>query len=282
MKTLIILAGGASSRMKSSEASANVTAAEVAAANASAKCLIVLEGDKRPVLDYLLKQAAKAGVERVVLLTGFYNAPFKQWYDDAEFNQNALRVQIDFAIQRIPEGRDKPHGTADALQQALEQLPELKEQEFLVSNSDNLYDKTTIKALLENEASNAFIAYDRAGLDFAEEKIARFALCRLGPNNELLEIVEKPQQALMHSYRDQAGTLRVSMNIFKFHGQDIYPYLVSCQQHPQRKERELPTALMNMIHQGGISLLGIPYKQHVPDLTTKEDIALFRAQLRTT
>ena len=39
---------------------------------------------------------------------------------------------------------------------------------------------------------------------------------------------------------------------------------------------------MNMIHQGGISLLGIPYKQHVPDLTTKEDIALFRAQLRTT
>ena len=193
-----------------------------------------------------------------------------------------MRVQIDFAIQRIPEGREKPHGTADALQQALEQLPELKEQEFLVSNSDNLYKRTAIKALLETRARNAFIAYDRAGLDFAEEKIARFALCRLGPNNELLEIVEKPQQALMHSYKDHAGTLRVSMNIFKFHGQDIYPYLVSCQQHPQRKERELPTALMNMIHQGGISLLGIPYKQHVPDLTTKEDIALFRAQLRTT
>ena len=124
MKTLIILAGGASSRMKSSQASANVTAAEVAAANASAKCLIVLEGDKRPVLDYLIKQAAKAGVERVVLLTGFYNATFKQWYDDSEFNQNTLGVQIDFAIQRIPEGRDKPHGTADAGQQAGEQLPE--------------------------------------------------------------------------------------------------------------------------------------------------------------
>ena len=282
MSTLIILAGGASTRMKSSQASANVTAAEVDAANASAKCLIVLEGDERPVLDYLLKQAAQAGVQRVILLTGFYNAAFKQWYGDTDFNQNSLRVQIDFAIQRIPEGREKPHGTADALQQALEQLPELKEQEFLVSNSDNLYKRTAIKALLETRARNAFIAYDRAGLDFAEEKIARFALCRLGPNNELLEIVEKPQQALMHSYKDHAGTLRVSMNIFKFHGQDIYPYLVSCQQHPQRKERELPTALMNMIHQGGISLLGIPYKQHVPDLTTKEDLALFRAQLRTT
>ena len=72
------------------------------------------------------------------------------------------------------------------------------------------------------------------------------------------------------------------MNIFKFHGKDIYPYLVSCQEHPQRKEKELPTALMNMIHQGGIAIQGIPFKQHVPDLTTKEDIALFRTQLRTT
>ncbi|WP_435577796.1 sugar phosphate nucleotidyltransferase [Gilvibacter sp.] len=280
MKTLVILAGGASSRMKKSQASAGLSAAEVAAANVSAKCLIVLQGDERPVLDYLIGHAAKGGIENIVLLTGTVNEEFKQWYGDNNYNQERWGVAIDFALQYIPEGREKPHGTADALKQVLEQLPHLQSQEFLVSNSDNLYSIKAIQELLNSKAQQAFIAYDRDGLEFAAEKIARFALCKLDSKNELTEIVEKPDLSQLEAYRDQSGILRVSMNIFKFHGPDIYPNLVACPEHPIRSEKELPSAIMLMRESYGKSLLGIPRKEHVPDLTTKEDIAIFRSQLK--
>lgn len=280
MKTLIILAGGASSRMKSSQTSANVTAAEVAAANTSAKCLIVLKGDERPVLDYLICHATKAGIEHIVLLTGTANEEFKKWYGDSNYNQKRWGVAIDFTVQHIPESREKPHGTADALKQVLEQIPHLQSQEFLVSNSDNLYSIEAIQELLHSEAQQAFIAYDRDGLDFAVEKIARFALCKLDSHNKLTEIVEKPDLSQLESYRDQTGILRVSMNIFKFYGPDIYPNLVACQEHPIRSEKELPSAIMLMRVAHNKSLLGIPRKEHVLDLTTKEDIAIFRSQLK--
>lgn len=278
MKTLIILAGGASSRMKRSEATASLSEAEIAAANVSAKCLIVLEGDDRPVLDYLIKNAAMAGIQRILLITSTTNKDFKKWYGDQSWNLKNLSVRVEFAVQYIPEGRIKPNGTADALLQALEQYPELKNQLFLASNSDNLYSAKAIGLLLKTDAANAFIAYDRSGLIFPEEKIARFALCKLDATDNLIDIVEKPDLTVLEKYRDNSGVLRVSMNIFKFSGSEFYPFLKNCPQHPVRKEKELPTAIMNMINATG-TMLGIPLKEHVPDLTTKADIALFRNEV---
>lgn len=280
MKTLIILAGGASSRMKRSEATASLSEAEIAAANISAKCLIVLEGDDRPVLDYLIKNAAKTGIERILLITSAANQDFKKWYGNQPWNQKNLGVKVDFAIQHIPEGRIKPHGTADALLQALEQYPELKNQSFLVSNSDNLYSTNAIDLLLNTDASNAFIAYDRSGLIFPAEKIARFALCKLDASDYLIAIVEKPDLTALETYRDNSGVLRVSMNIFKFSGNEFYPFLKNCSEHPVRKEKELPTAIMNLIGDSK-KMLGIPLKEHVPDLTTKADIAIFKRSIES-
>ncbi|WP_291187357.1 sugar phosphate nucleotidyltransferase [Gilvibacter sp.] len=281
MKTLVILAGGASSRMKKSQASAGLSAAEVAAANVSAKCLIVLQGDKRPVLDYIIKNAQAAYYSEIILITSPQNDSFKSWYGDNTWNKERLGVTIKFAIQHIPEGRKKPYGTADALQQAMDQYPELKEKEFVVCNSDNLYSADALNQLQITAARNAFIAYDRSGLDFPEEKIARFALCRLNKRNELIDIIEKPKLEELENYRDKTGTLRVSMNIFKFNGADLYWWLVDCPENPERKEKELPTAIWLMIrNMFNASMLGIPLKEHVPDLTTKEDIAIFRSQLK--
>ena len=280
MNTLVILAGGASSRMKNSKGSEKLSARELAAANAGAKCLIVLEGDDRPVLDYLIKNAQKAGFTGIVLITSEENSAFKKWYGDKAWNEANLGLSIHFAVQKIPKSRIKPHGTADALHQALVQFPELQTEEFTVSNSDNLY---SVKALLElqkSSAKNAFIAYDRAGLEFPAEKIARFALCKLNTENELLDIVEKPDLSQLEDYRDNQGVLRVSMNVFKFFGPEVFTYLENCPEHPDRKEKELPTAIMNMIHQSEARMLGIALKEHVPDLTTKADIAVFRNSLR--
>ena len=46
----------------------------------------------------------------------------------------------------------------------------------------------------------------------------------------------------------------------------------NCPANPVRDEKELPTALMNMI-EDNIAVLGIPIAEHVPDLTSKNDIA---------
>ena len=87
----------------------------------------------------------------------------------------------------------------------------------------------------------------------------------------LIEIVEKPKTSKIQNYKDTLQKIRVSMNIFLFEGQYFYKYLKSCAPNPDRNEKELPTALMNMINDG-ISVKGIPIAEHVPDLTSKKDI----------
>jgi glucose-1-phosphate adenylyltransferase len=57
-----------------------------------------------------------------------------------------------------------------------------------------------------------------------------------------------------------------------FYGKMIYPFLINCPINPARNEKELPSAILNMIGENPGSLLCIPIKEHVPDLTEKNDI----------
>ncbi len=70
------------------------------------------------------------------------------------------------------------------------------------------------------------------------------------------------------------------MNVFKFDGKMIYHYLKNCPAHLERNEKELPTALLNMIKDYPKTSLGIPFSEHVPDLTAKEDIKTVKAYLK--
>ncbi len=281
MQTVLILAGGASSRMKASKPSTNLSQAELTAANNTNKGLIILDGDTRPVLDYLIINCAKAGFKQVILITGNNQEVFLNYYGNNSWNRANLGIQVNFAKQHIPTGRTKPHGTADAVFQALQQYPNIREESFAVCNCDNLYSVQAFKLLQQTPANNAFIAYNRDGLDFLSQKIARFALCKLDLNNNLEYIQEKPETSALDSFRDNLGKLRVSMNIFKFNGNDFYDYLMDCPEHPIRKEKELPTAILNMVSNRKTTMVGIPLNEHVPDLTTKEDIVVFKNYLRS-
>ena len=190
-------------------------------------------------------------------------------------------MTIRFAIQNIPNNREKPFGTADALFQTLEQYPELKKNSFTVCNSDNLYSVKAFQLLRENNASpNALISYDRAALQFSEERISKFALMLCDKGGHLSDIIEKPSLNQMHSFKDSSGKLRVSMNIFKFDGNLFYNYLKNCPVNPYRNEKELPTALMNMIKEHPTSTQGIPLSEHVPDLTSKDDILILKEYIK--
>ena len=277
---LVILAGGASSRMKKQVTSDNLTAEEIAQANERSKGLIGVGPNGRPLLDYLLLNAKNAGYKNIYIIIGEQGDLFKEFYGTQDKNNNFHGLNISFATQYIPEGRVKPFGTADALYQAVEQYPELNSQSYSVCNSDNLYSTAALQALRETTSPSAFISYDRDAMQFPLERISRFAIAKLNENNFLLDILEKPSADVLKDYKDSEGKLRVSMNAFKFNGSLLYPYLKNCPVHPERDEKELPTVLLNSLADHPNSALGIPFSEHVPDLTAKEDIAEVKEYLK--
>lgn len=267
---LIILAGGASSRMN---ASLKQEGSKVS------KALIGMDKSGRPILDYLLFNAEKAGFKNVYLVVGEHAEGFKKCYGNKSKNNRFKGLNISYAIQYIPENRTKPFGTADALFQALEQYPNLLNETFTVCNSDNLYSVEAFSILKNSSDKNAFIAYDRDGLNFTMERISRFALVLLDSENYLVDIIEKPSADTIDSYKDSFGKFRVSMNIFKLNGKMIYPFLKDCPIHPERNEKELPSAILNLCHFFTKAMKGYLFNEHVPDLTSKEDIEVLKTYI---
>lgn len=273
---LIILAGGASSRMKKPSHS-QLSEDLIHQANSRSKALILL--NDRPMLDYALYNAQQAGFQNIYIVIGKEGDLFKTYYGEERASNAFNGLSISYVFQHIPEGRIKPLGTADAVCQSLEQYPELQENQFVVCNSDNLYSEKAFNLLRSHKSPNAFINYDRDALEYSQERIESFALTKVDRYNYLQEIIEKPSASESEKYNDKDGKFRVSMNVFKFDGIVFYPFLQTCIIHPERNEKELPSALLEMIRAYPTSTVGIPLSEHVPDLTGKDDILIMNEYL---
>ncbi|WP_108870284.1 sugar phosphate nucleotidyltransferase [Aquimarina aquimarini] len=276
---LVILAGGASSRMKKQTSLTELTDKEIAQANKRSKGLIGVGPNGRPLMDYLLYNIKLAGYKNIYIVISEQGELFKEFYGNKNKNNDFHGLNISYAIQYIPKGRVKPLGTADALFQAVEQYPELNTDCYTVCNSDNLYSYEALNSLRTTVSTNALISYDRDAMEFPTERISRFALAKLDVADHLLDIIEKPSTNESDKYKDKDGKLRVSMNAFKLHGTTVYPYLKNCPIHPQRDEKELPTVLLNMLQDHPKNMIGIPLSEHVPDLTAKDDIVIVKKYL---
>ena len=273
---LIILAGGASSRMKKPSLS-QLSEDLIYQANSRSKALILL--NDRPMLDYVLYNAQQAGFQNIYIVIGKEGELFKTYYGEERARNMFNGLSISYVFQHIPEGRKKPLGTADAVCQSLEQYPELQENQFVVCNCDNLYSEKAFNLLRSHKSPNAFINYDRDALEYSQERIESFALTKVDRYNYLQEIIEKPSASESEKYNDKDGKFRVSMNVFKFDGIVFYPFLQTCIIHPERNEKELPSALLEMIRAYPTSTVGIPLSEHVPDLTGKDDILIMNEYL---
>jgi len=294
--TLIILAAGASSRMKKSlealqseqknNSSSTIPALSLNPGLSGHKGLIPLDDQGQTAIDLLLDQAHRAGITRVIMIIQPPGTSFKKHFEKSNpvipENQKAPKtlkdkitedkITIDFAYQKIPDGREKPLGTADALHQCLEQFPELLNEEFIVCNADNLYSKDAFLALINAPSENALIGYHRRGLNFPLAKIRNFALLVTNQQGCMTQLIEKPDEKITQSLSAQGQDLNVSMNLWKFKGSDIWPSLEQCPMHPERLEKELPAAVKLMITNHDIKLRVIPRNEHVPDLTQASDI----------
>ena len=269
-QSLLIMAAGTSSRMKLS-ISKNIGSFATEQANIRTKGLIEIGEDGKPLLYYLLRNAQEAGYKTIYLITAA-DATFFSSTIRSLPNLNQLRFV--FVTQHIPKGRIKPLGTADAVFQALEQFSELQTNNFSVCNSDNLYTVNAFRKLRSIEQGSGLIAYDSDFLNFSKEKIAGFALLIFNMDFYLENIIEKPATTDFINAADNHESLYISMNAFTFDGNVLYSFLRDCPINLDRDEKELPTALLNMIQAHPTSVKGIPMQEHVPDLTTKKDLLL--------
>ena len=276
MAKLIIMAGGASSRMKRSIETSELTPETKKIASSAHKSLIPLGPKQKPLLFHLIQNAVNAGFKEVYLITSPENEAFKEYVGSALKNNLFAGALVHYALQYLPQGRNKPLGTADAVQQAMEQYPELKNEFITICNADNLYSVHAFRLLLApRDTPHALISYNRSSLNFSTARISSFAIMDISEEGYLQNIIEKPDPETVRSYENTSDHIGVSMNIFSFEGALLFPYLKNCPLNLDRNEKELPQAVRMMIEEPKNKIRCFKVSEHLPDLTSAEDLKNF-------
>lgn len=267
------MCGGLSSRLKNTLAESAHSPEIKQLGQKYHKSLLPIGKMQHPLLYYCLKNAQKAAVTSVSIVTAEETEGFEMFLDKYAHHPFVSSLAIELIPQRIPLGRTKPLGTADAVLQAIEHKQKNHNQSFVVINGDNLYSANALKALFQlPEKQQALIGYQRNALRYPTKRLQQFSILECDTKNYLKRIVEKPSTAEVERLNKTQKGILVSMNAFKFYGPSIYPYLKNCPIDPLRNEKELPKAVQNQIEQDPKSFIVLPLKEHVPDLTAIDDL----------
>lgn len=278
---LVILAGGISSRMKLSGVNDTLVDQKlITEADEKSKSMIGVGINYRPFLDYLLYNAKQTGYSDIIIVVGEKDNSIRDYYGSSEKNNQFNGLNISYAIQTIPPGREKPLGTADALLWGLKSKPEWHGTKFTVCNSDNLYSQKALSLMLTSPYIGSLIDYDRSALEFETSRIEKFSVTIKDENGFLKDIIEKPSTEFIEKVKNESGYVGVSMNIFSLSYDQIYPVLERTPIHPERKEKELPESVKILANEIKESVYAYPLAEHVPDLTSKEDITMVRKYLK--
>lgn len=266
MKTnkAIILAAGMSSRMKKVQTDLNISERLMKEALNKPKSMIGLGPNEEPFLIYLIWEYYKAGIRELCLVLNERDQ-FTEDYFSTERVGFLSEIKLFFAYQRIPEGRSKPMGTAEALEVGMKAVPHWAGHSFICSNSDNLYYSETISVLTNSEEPNAMVAYHAHSVHEDQSRVRNYALLKI-EDDALVDIVEKPDEETYANW----GELWVSMNIWKLSYSDCLPVLEQTAINPKRNEKELPESMRILASK--TKLFCYYTKTSVPDLTSQSDI----------
>jgi glucose-1-phosphate adenylyltransferase len=275
---LLILAGGMSSRMKKNlEGNTNLDSKLIEQANTLPKSMIGLGKDGRPFLDYVLHNASMAGVKEVVLLLNPKDDVSQLYYEKLMQEGKSWGLQIGFARQYIPVGREKPLGTTDAILQALTQFPAWQNSRFVVCNGDNLYPIKAFELLLDEAYPNAMLDWDTEG--YTVDRVRNCAIIRKDSEGYLIDLLEKPNDEEWVEIVETMPRIGISWNIFAFTSADLIPFLEKTPLHPVRNEKEIPVTVRMWANEKPKEIYTIQIADVLPDLTSKHDIAEVQALL---
>jgi glucose-1-phosphate adenylyltransferase len=277
---IVILAGGASSRMKHRTSGEHaIDPLLLREAVTGAKSMLSVGPGSRPFMDYILLSVFRAGYRDVAVVVAAHDDSIRSRYEGDGPGKLFPGLRLTFIEQPVPAGRTKPLGTADALHRALSAMDRWKGGKCTVCNSDNLYSSRALRLLREDTHAAAMIDYDRAALNFPPERFAQFSVIRKDRDGYLREIAEKPSPGEIASATGPDGRVGVSMNIFRFTCAAILPILGTVPLHPVRNERELPIAVNHLVRENPRAMFTISLSEHVIDLTSPSDIPAVQAYL---
>ena len=258
----VVLARGLGTRMRQEDGAATLDPGQAAAAGQGLKAMISFG---RPFLDYVLSSLADAGMTKVCLVIGDEHGAVRDYYTNTA---PPRRLSVSFAIQ--PE----PRGTADAVL-AAESFA--AGEDFLTVNSDNIYPVSALSALAGlAEPGVALFVRDAliAQSNIPADRIASFAVCRIGADGYLEEILEKPDPAALAALGPDA---LVSMNCWRF-PPAIFEACRRVSLSP-RGELELPMAVRGAIARG-VRFRVVRSREGVLDLSRRADIAAVAERLQ--
>ena len=240
----------------------------------------------RPLIEFGVEEACEAGMTDICLVTGrgkraledHFDTNFELEHPMAGSSKETALGQIreltdtctfSYPRQRAMRGRgdavltgralvgDEPFGLvlADDLCLNLAGDGVLKQMKVLAEIND--CSVIAVMAVPDNQVSKYGIVVGEA----MEENLLKVS-----------SMIEKPPIEEIDNFRDKNDKIRVSMNIFKFFGPTIYPFIKNCPLHPERKEKEIPEAVRNYIKDFPNSFYALPFYEHIPDLTSAKDI----------
>ena len=261
----VILARGLGKRMRRPDDSAALASDQAQVADVGLKAMIPIG---RPFLDYVLSGLADAALTEICLVIGPEHGVVRDYYGRTAVPS---RISVAFAVQ------EEPLGTADAV---LAAAGFAREDDFLVLNSDNLYPVESYRALAGLDGPG-LIAFDRDALtrkgNIPAERVLQFAVVRIGSDDNLTEIIEKPDAATLASFGRE---VQVSMNLWRF-DRRIFEACRAVTLSP-RGELELPEAVRVARDRMGVQFGVIRMSAGVLDLSSRGDISTVTAFLDVT
>ena len=258
----VIMAAGKGSRMK---AASDVPAHILREAQSRPKAMIRIGQSAQPLLEHLMLQLKFEGCTDVCVVIAEEDTT-----TEPHFEQSPIAgMGLSFVRQSTPPQRDKPLGTAHAVQLALEANPHWREASITVANGDNLPPRGMFKALFELKAG--LPAFEPQHLGLPPERVLAFAVLHINEKGRLTGITEKPTLLQVEQAQWNDGHPRVSMNYFRLPYAQLLNAVRTVPENPVRKERELPEAISLFIQSGG-SMEAISMAGAFLDLTHPSDI----------
>ena len=254
------------------------------------------------LLDYSVYDAKRAGFDSVVFI--IKKAFYKEFKESIGQRVEKL-IKADYAFQelddlpegfKVPEGREKPWGTAHAILAARDLITD----DFIIINGDDYYGQETYKVAAEflrslpenSEGRYANIAFDVANT-LAENGSVKRGVCFYDNNHFLTKMIESSV------YRDEKGTIQaepldskekpfvcvpgqlVSMNLFAF-SKDIlrkleeqFPIFLKENISNLKAEFLIPEEVSRLVEEGKATLelistpsvwYGVTYREDKPSV----------------
>jgi NDP-sugar pyrophosphorylase family protein len=253
------------------------------------------------IIDYSIFDAIRAGFGKVVFVIreSFADA-FKEKFGD----QLAGKIEVEYVFQELdnlpkgfslPEGREKPWGTAHAILVAKDVINE----PFCALNADDFYGFNAYKVMAgflktsENQNEYSMVGYQLANTLSDFGSVSR-GICEVNQNDELKSIVETKKifkrgnliisEEPDGSEKQLTGNETVSMNIWGFKP-SIFPVLeekfiqfLKAEIDQPKSEMYIPSVVFEMIEEGEATVkvlktdspwFGVTYKEDKPAVVNK-------------